>query len=186
MTYHQNYQPNLALQVRARGDERAIIGQLRRTLQAVHPGLAAEFHTFAEIRRSSEFGSRTVATLLGVFGAIALLLATIGLYGVVAYVVAQRTHEIGVRVALGARPLRVVQLVASQGLRHTMIGLGIGSVLALTAGKLLSGALFGVRAFDAQVLAGVSAIMVGVALVATVWPAQRAASVDPVIALRAE
>jgi predicted permease len=186
MTYYQNYQPNLTLQVRARGTERAAIGELRSTLQAVHPGLAADFRTFAEIRRDSEFAPRTVATLLGVFGAVALLLATIGLYGVVAYVVAQRTHEIGVRVALGARPLRVVQLVASQGLRHTLIGLTIGSALALTAGKLLSGALFGVHAFDAGILGAVAAIMLGVAVVATLRPAHRAASVDPVIALRAE
>jgi predicted permease len=185
-TYYQEYQPNLTLQVRARSGETQLLGQLRRALQDVRPGLAAEYRTFTEIRREGEFAPRTVATLLGVFGAVALLLATIGLYGVIAYLVTQRTHEIGIRMALGARPLRVLQLIAQQGFRHVFIGLAIGGTFALAAGKLVSSALFGVRAFDLAVLAIVSALMMTVALVATMFPAQRAASVDPAIALRAD
>ena len=186
LTYYQEYSPNLTLQVRARSGTAGIAGQLRHALQDVHPGLAADIRTFAEIRRESEFSPRTVATLLGVFGAVALLLATIGLYGVIAYLVAQRTHEIGVRMALGARPLRVLQLIAQQGLRHALIGLAIGGVLAIAAGKLLSGALFGVRAFDAAVFGSVGALMLTVAFAATLRPSLRAASVDPAVALRAD
>jgi predicted permease len=186
ISYHQRYDPNLTLQIRARGAPSALVPLIRRELNNLHTGLAANFHTFADIRHQAEFAPRLVSTLLTVFGAVALLLASLGLYGVIAYVVALRTHEIGVRMALGARPERVLRIVARQGLRFAVIGGIIGSLLALGAGRLLASQLYGVNPYDPVVLATVVLLLGTIALLASLIPARRAARVDPVIALRAE
>jgi putative ABC transport system permease protein len=183
-TYHQNYDHNLTLQIRATGDPTRLIAPIRRELNQLHPGLAATFRTFSQIRQEAEFAPRMVSSLLSIFGGLALLLASLGLYGVTAYVVALRTHEIGVRMALGARPNGVLALITRQALRLALIGGAIGLVLALAAGRLLSFMLYGVKPFDPLTLASVTALTLSLTLLASVIPARRAARVDPAIALR--
>ena len=122
--------------------------------------------------------------LLSFAGVLALLLTTLGLYGVVALWVGQRTREIGIRVALGARSAGIVALVLREGLRLVLIGLPLGLAAALAAVPLLSSYLYGVSATDAATFSAIAAVLAGVALVACYVPARRAMRVDPVRALR--
>lgn len=124
--------------------------------------------------------------LLGIFAGLALVLACIGVYGVLAYAVAQRTREIGVRMALGARPLDVTRMVVGRGLRLGVMGLAAGVGLALVLGRLLETLLYGVKPVAPGVYAATALTLLVIALVACVIPAQRAARVDPVVALRDE
>jgi ABC-type antimicrobial peptide transport system permease subunit len=126
------------------------------------------------------------AFILTAFAALALMLASIGLYGIVSYAVAQRTREMGVRMALGADPRRVVRLLVFDGLRLVLIGGIVGLTAALGVTRLLSGLLFGGRAFDLTTLLAVLAILGGSASLAAYLPARRARRIDPMMALRAE
>jgi len=129
---------------------------------------------------------RSVATLAGLFGAVALVLAAVGLYGVTAYTVAQRTNEIGIRMALGADRSNVVQLILHGAFRRVLVGLLLGIPLAIGAGKLLAAQLWGVKAWDPLALL-VAAISLGAcAFMAAIIPAIRAAAIQPMEALRAE
>jgi predicted permease len=184
--YQQLYDPGLTLQIRASGDPSALVGMIRTELYNLHPGLAGTYRTFAEIRRGSEDWPRMVSTLLSVFAALALLLASVGLYGVTAYVVAMRTHEIGVRMALGARPAGVLKLFVRQGFKLVSIGGAIGFILALVLGYALSTQIYGMNPFDPLVIGSVVLLMGSVALVASLVPARRAAQIDPLVALRSE
>jgi ABC-type antimicrobial peptide transport system permease subunit len=129
---------------------------------------------------------RSVASLVGGFAGVAWLLGLIGLYGVIAYSVSQRTREIGVRVALGARPGSVYRLILREAGLVIGIGLAAGALFAVFGATLMRGLLFGVTAWDAPTLAAVGAALGLSALLASAVPARRAASVDPVDALRAE
>jgi ABC-type antimicrobial peptide transport system permease subunit len=124
--------------------------------------------------------------LLGVFSGIALLLASIGIYGVMSYSVAQRTRELGIRMALGAARPRVLGLVVGQGMALAAAGVGIGLAAAFGLTRLLTTQLYGVSATDPGTFALVAALLAGVALLATLLPAMRATRVDPVVALRDE
>jgi putative ABC transport system permease protein len=124
--------------------------------------------------------------LLAAFAGLALLLAAVGIYGVMTQFVAQRTHEIGVRMALGARPLDVVRLVLGQGVRLAFLGLGIGIIVAAAATRLIRSLLYGVSASDPVTFVSVAMLLIGVVLLACFVPAWRAMRVDPVIALRYE
>ena len=126
------------------------------------------------------------AALLGIFGVLALLLGSVGIYGVTSYSVAQRTREMGIRAALGATAHDLVQLVASQSMRVVMIGAVIGLVLAFGAARLLTSQLYGVSAVDPLTFIGMPVVLLGVALVAALIPARRATRVDPAEALRTE
>jgi putative ABC transport system permease protein len=142
--------------------------------------------TMGEVMAASVARQRLNMTLLGLFAAVALVLATVGIYGVVSYTVAQRTHEIGVRVALGARRADVLRMVLGQGLGFALAGAGLGVLLALASTRVLAGLLYGVTAADPAVYVSVSLLLVAVALLACYVPARRAMRVDPMEALRYE
>jgi putative ABC transport system permease protein len=129
---------------------------------------------------------RFYAILLGTFAAIALLIAALGIYGVISYAVSQRTRELGIRIALGAQRERVVRLVIGQGLSLTLAGIVVGVIGAYSLTRLIATLLFGVAPVDPVTFAGVSLLFVLVACLASYLPARRAAAVDPIIAMRAE
>jgi putative ABC transport system permease protein len=138
------------------------------------------------VRRVSFWQYGLYGWVFGTIGAIGLLLAAVGVYGVLSYSVSQRTQEIGVRVALGASNRHVLRLVVGQGLLLAAIGVGVGLVLAAAGTPLARSLLFNVSPFDPLTFTAVSAFLVGVALLASFLPARRATRVDPVIALRGE
>jgi predicted permease len=142
--------------------------------------------TFDEIISKSLAAQRFSMILLGVFAALALLLASVGIYGVISYVVGQRTHEIGIRLALGAEPLHILRLILGRGgvLALTGVGLGLASALGLT--RLMASLLYGVRATDPLTFVGVAILLTLIALAACYIPARRATKVDPMVALRYE
>jgi len=142
--------------------------------------------TMSSYFESSISQQRFMLALMGVFAIVALALAVIGLYGVIAYMVAQRTREIGIRVALGATGASIVRLVLGQGLLLAGIGVVVGLIGALALSRALTGLLYGVSAQDPMVYAGVSLLLLLVAAAASALPARRAAAVDPVTALRME
>jgi putative ABC transport system permease protein len=134
----------------------------------------------------SVFLRRFPALLIGAFAVLAVLLAAVGIYGVLSYLVAQRTRELGVRMALGAQPGNILRLLLGDGLRLAGIGIAIGLVAALAVMRLLGGLLFGVAPSDVMVLFSATALIALVALAACSLPAIRAARVDPMVALRYE
>ena len=139
-----------------------------------------------EVVARSISSHRFSALLLGVFAALALVLASVGIYGVLAYLVGQRTQEIGVRMALGAKRLDVLRLVLTDGARLTLVGVGIGVAVAFGLTRLMSGMLFGVKPTDPLTFASVALLLTAIALLACCLPARRAMSVDPMVALRHE
>jgi ABC-type antimicrobial peptide transport system permease subunit len=173
--------------VRTRGEATRFKESLRRQLQREMPGASYVTITpFSEIVGSQKRSWRLGATMFVAFGGLAMVLAAIGLYSVLAYNVAQRTHELGVRRALGAQVVDVVRLVVTDGLRVAMIGVAIGVAVALWAAKWVQPLLFDVSAKDPVVFGLVAATLVAVALAASLVPARRASRVDPNVALRAE
>ncbi|MFY9556001.1 MAG: ABC transporter permease [Blastocatellia bacterium] len=146
----------------------------------------ADIRTMENVVSESVMQPRFNVTLLGIFGGIALVLSAAGIYGVMAYTVAQRTHEIGIRIALGAEAGDVLKMILSQGLRLTATGIALGILVSVVLTRFLSGLLFGISATDPLTFAVVALFLAGVALVACFVPARRAAGTDPMIALRYE
>lgn len=181
-------QPDEAgLFVRTRGDARAHAQAVRRELQLTAPGDAfVRVRTLAEIIDPSVRSWRLGATLFVAFGGLALVLATLGLYSVVAYLVVQRTHELGVRVALGARRRDLLRLVIGQGLRLALTGVALGGAIALAAGRFIEPLLFAQSPRDPLVLGIVALALLGTAMLACLVPARRAARMDPLMALRSD
>jgi putative ABC transport system permease protein len=142
--------------------------------------------TMEEIVSASVSDRRFQLRLVLLFAAAAVLLASLGIYGVVSTSVAQRTGELGIRMALGAQPARIRALVLGQSLRPVLLGLAVGLAVAAASGRLVSGLLFDVSSLDPATFAGVGATLTAVALTASYVPARRATRVDPVVALRDE
>lgn len=173
--------------IRTRRDASASADAVRRELQKAMPGAAYVTVTPLDDILGSQTRSWTLgATMFTIFGVLALLVAAVGLYSVIAYNVAQRTHELGVRVALGARSSDVVQLVVGQGLRVALVGIAIGCAVALATAHYIGPLLFGESPTDPAVFSGVSVVLVVVAVVASLVPAWRASRVDPSVALRGD
>lgn len=183
----QSYDPKMTLVVRTTGEPRSVAMAVREQIRSLDANLpVADVKTLQEQVDLSLFPSRVAAWTLGGFGLLALLLAAIGIYGVVSYSVAQRTREIGVRMALGAKRSDVLRLVLGEGLFVVAIGLGLGLLLAAAATRLLGGFLYGVGATDPLTFVGVPLVLGFVALVASYIPSRRATRVDPLVALRYE
>jgi predicted permease len=178
---------DLTLLVRRNGDSRPLADPVRRALRALDPHLPVYgVQTLAQYRSDRLEEIRLGSRLLSLFGALALLLATVGVYAVMAFSVSQRTREVGVRVALGALQQQVVRLFVGEGMRLTAVGIGIGIALSTVVAKALSSTFFGITAGDALTFGLVAALLGGVALAACWIPARRAAKVDPMRALRYE
>jgi ABC-type antimicrobial peptide transport system permease subunit len=156
-------------------------------LSKVNPSLAIAVPQMMDAVVAQALGqARLMTWLLGIFAGVALLLASIGIYGAVAYSVEQRTGEIGVRMALGAQTRDVLRLVVKQGMKPIVIGLAIGIVSAFVLGRLLTTQLYEVSAHNPALLAGSTVLLAAIALIACVVPARRAAHVDPMVALHYE
>jgi ABC-type antimicrobial peptide transport system permease subunit len=176
-----------SLFVRVRGNPAVAIDGLRRSLQPMMPGAGyLTVKPLDAVVAPSMRSWRLGATMFATFGGLALLLAALGLYGVIAHSVAQRMHEMGVRVALGARTRDVASLVVGESLRIVAVGVVLGVIAALVAGRWISPLLFEVSPRDPIVLGAVVATLLGVSLLASWIPAVRAARVDPGEALRAD
>jgi putative ABC transport system permease protein len=172
---------------RTQGDPRSVLDAVRNDLHGLDKDLPVYgVRTMDDYLAASVAQPRFNTLLLGLFAGVALLLSAVGLYGVMAYTVVQRTHEIGVRMALGAERRDVLKMVLGRGLVLTLTGVAIGLVGAIAMSRFLAGMLFGVQPHDPATLAGVSLILLAVALLACYIPARRATRVDPMVALRHE
>jgi putative ABC transport system permease protein len=146
----------------------------------------ADIDTMDHIVSEAIARQRFSMLLLGIFAALALVLATVGIYGVMSYSVAQRTHEIGIRMALGARRTDVLQMTVKQGLRLVSVGMLLGLVAAFLLTRVLASLLFGISATDPITFIGISLVLLAVAILASYVPALRATKVDPITALRVQ
>jgi len=183
----QDFSPAVTMQVRTSGQPEAVLSSVRSQVQSLDANLAlTNVNTIGELIDQGLWAPRVGATLLSVFGALALLLAVVGVYGVLSYSVNQQTREIGIRMAMGAQTGRVLQLVVRQGMRLALAGLILGLLIALAATRVLSSLLFGVSAHDPFILVGVSLVLMAAAILACYIPARRATKVDPIVALRYE
>ncbi|HEV8702062.1 MAG TPA: ABC transporter permease [Candidatus Polarisedimenticolia bacterium] len=175
------------LAVRSSAEPASLIETVRREVRALDPGLPlASVKTGEQLLAQAVGRPRFQTLLIGIFALAALLLAAVGIYGVISYSATQRTQEIGLRMALGARSRDVILMVVGQGMRLALAGTGLGVMGALGLTWLMRGLLFGVSATDPLTFALIAAILAGVALLASYLPARRASGVDPMIALRSE
>ncbi|HKT58620.1 MAG TPA: FtsX-like permease family protein, partial [Gemmatimonadales bacterium] len=192
--YPQMYVPfaqvsgrSIVVSLRAGQDPSALVPSLKQALASVDPNLALSRVTTMEQRVATTLARpRVNALLLAAFAATALILAALGIYGVIAYSVVQRTRELGIRIALGARAEDVLGMVMREGLTPVLIGLAIGLAMAAVGSRVLRSLLYGVAATDLATYAAVAGFLAAVAAAASYVPARRAAHSDPMTALRAE
>jgi ABC-type antimicrobial peptide transport system permease subunit len=187
--YNQEPDTSFRLLVRTSQAEESLLPALGSTIREIDRGIVTLEPISMSKRIANSYSAylhRSSAWLVGGFASLALLLSVVGLYGVIAYSVGQRTREIGVRMALGAEPRMVHRMVLKEAGRLTAVGIAAGIACALAATTLLGKMLFGVKAWDLPTLVGVIAVLAVSALVASYLPARRAAAVNPVEALRAE
>jgi putative ABC transport system permease protein len=177
----------MALIVRTSRAPSTVAAEARAAVRAIDPSQPVfELQPMRQTLRERTIGLQYVGAIMFVFGGLALLLAVIGVYGVMSSMVAQRTHEIGVRMALGATRGDVLRLTVGQASSLTGIGVGLGIALSLLLGRLIEAGLLGVASSDGRITAGLAAILVAAALAAGYLPARRAASIDPTVALRGD
>ena len=176
----------LAVMMRVTGDPLSLAPAVREQVRALDKDLPLTIATMDQVLSNSVAGERFNALLLGLFGGLALVLAMVGVFGVINYSVSQRTHEIGIRLALGAQRRHVFKLVVGQGILLALLGVAIGTVGALALTRLLTSLLYGVSPTDAETFVIVSLLLTVVALLACYIPARRATKVDPLVALRYE
>ncbi|HET6862734.1 MAG TPA: FtsX-like permease family protein, partial [Pyrinomonadaceae bacterium] len=173
--------------IRTDGDPVAIAPALQREIRSLDPNQpVSDVRTMDQVMSDTFSRARFNTLLLALFAGLATLLSAVGIFGVMNYSVALRTHEIGLRVAIGAQPRQVLLLILRQGLLLTVVGVAIGLVAAFALTRLLSGLLFGVAAADPSTFATISILLVTVSLVACYLPARRAMKIDPLMALRSE
>ena len=187
LPHQQSPSQQMTLVVRAGGDPSSLTAAVRNEIWAFDKDQAVyNIRTMEQVLSKSIAQRRFNMLLLGVFAMVALLLATVGIYGVISYSVTQRTHEIGVRMALGAQGSDVLRMVVGQGMLLAVIGVGLGLVAAFALTRVISSLLFNVSATDPVTFAGISILLTAIALVACYIPARRATRVDPMVALRYE
>jgi ABC-type antimicrobial peptide transport system permease subunit len=187
--FRQNPNTYFSVVARTSQDEASLLPAMVVAVREIDPGIGTEDPSTMTGRIDNSpiaYLHRSSAWLVGGFAIVALLLGVVGLYGVIAYSVGQRTREIGVRIALGAQRCSVYQLIMKEAAWLTLIGIATGLICSMGAGILIRGLLFGVRLWDAATLAAVSALLAFSALLASYIPARRAAKVDPMVALRSE
>jgi putative ABC transport system permease protein len=185
--FWQSPWPQASISVRTFNDPAGMSKTLAAVVQSLDPDLPiSDVRTMDEILDRTLSGDRFATTLLGTFAAVALILASLGIYGVMAFAVAQRTHEIGLRMALGAGPSRVLRLVVGEGMMLTALGLGIGLAGSYFVARAMQAELYGVGSIDPLVLGAVAIVLSATALLACYVPARRAMRVDPMVALRYE
>jgi len=178
---------NLGVALRTEGNPGTFVSALRNEIHALDPGVEAwNSIAMTDYTQAAFVTQRVVSSLLAALGLVALVLAAMGIYGVMAYVVSQRTHEMGIRLALGATGQRVIQLVLSQGMKLTALGLGLGLLGAVALSNSLTNFLYGVSPFDFWTFAGVLVTLLVASAAACLVPGWRAARVDPMTALRSE
>jgi predicted permease len=183
----QEYRPGMTLLVRTAVDPAAVLSSVRREIHSLNGDVPIyAVKTMAEQIGAALAPDRMLTVLLGLFGGMALLLAVTGIYGVMSYMVARRTHEIGVRMALGANQGDILRLIVKQGLMLILIGAALGLTLAIALTRVIASLLFNVSTTDSLTFGGISLLLVAVALVACYVPARRAMKVDPMVALRYE
>lgn len=181
----QQYSPFATLIVRTTGNPESLLGAVRGQVQQIDKNLAfTNAQTVQQLLAQGLWPARMGAALLGLFGFLALILASVGIYGVLAYSVAQRTPEIGIRMAMGAQPSQVLRLVLRQGMSLAALGAALGLLVALPGARVASGLLYGVSATDPLTYAAITFLLMSVALLACYFPARRATRIDPLVALR--
>jgi len=185
--FAQNPSNDMTVVLKASGDPNQLIAAVRQQVKTIDPDQPIySVRTMDEIRAESVAPERLNLTLLSIFAGIALVLAIVGIYGVMSYSVTQRTHEIGIRMAIGAQPRDVFRMVIGQGMMLALIGVGIGLVGAFGLTRLMATMLFGVEPTDPATFAAIAVLLTGVALLACYVPGRRATKVDPVVSLRYE
>jgi ABC-type lipoprotein release transport system permease subunit len=183
----QNFVSTAVLHVRSGGAPATVLAAVREVVRTLDPNLPIfDARTVEEHMRSAVFAQRMGANLLGVMGILAVILAAVGLYGVIAYAVSQRTQEMGIRLALGAAPRDLLRMVMRQGLVITGMGLAIGLALAFAATGFMRSLLPGIAPRDPMTFVAVPLVLIVIAAVAALIPGRRAGAVDPVVALRYE
>jgi ABC-type antimicrobial peptide transport system permease subunit len=186
----QNFKQGVTIVARTGMDPLEITASVKQAVAQLDPEMAVyNIRTLDQQIATSPMGMapmRMGTIIAGTQGLIALFLATLGLYGLISHSVKQRTHEIGIRMALGAKPGNVLRILIGQGLRLVLIGLGLGLAASFAATRALSGVLYGVQPTDLLTFSGVALLLAGVAFLASYLPARRAASIDPMQALRTE